>query len=101
MKCPKCWSPKTQASDAGWPRRLISACFLLVPMRCRHCFHTYHATLFHFGYDRASRPKSTLKAETALVRDPEVPHLLPFPGPDTEQIHVLINLPETKRRRAA
>ena len=46
MKCPRCWANKVQIRrDSTW-KRLILACLLLRPMKCRHCYHRFCAVIF-------------------------------------------------------
>jgi hypothetical protein len=41
MKCPRCWSDKAYVrSTSAWQQVLMS-CLLLVPMKCRHCYHKF------------------------------------------------------------
>ena len=41
MRCPHCWSTKAYVRYVTFGKRLLLSCFLLVPMRCRHCYHQF------------------------------------------------------------
>lgn len=42
MKCPVCWAEKAYRCRAkGIVRRLLAALRIVVPLRCRHCYHTF------------------------------------------------------------
>lgn len=41
MKCPHCWSTKLYLREVTPGKRLLLSCLLLVPVRCRHCYHKF------------------------------------------------------------
>lgn len=47
MKCPKCWEHTTQVRTVHPLGRLLYKCLLVVPMRCLHCCHKFHVSMFH------------------------------------------------------
>jgi len=41
MKCPRCWTEKAYIRPVGTVKSLILGCLLLVPMKCKHCYHKF------------------------------------------------------------
>lgn len=44
MKCPRCWAYEAYVHEAkkGW-KEFLFRCLLLIPMKCQHCYHKFHA----------------------------------------------------------
>ena len=47
MKCPKCWEHTSQVRAVHPLSGLLYKCLLIVPMRCLHCCHKFHVSMFH------------------------------------------------------
>jgi hypothetical protein len=56
MRCPHCWSTKAYVRSVTFAKRLLLGCFLLVPMRCRHCYHTFVVPWFSTMRQDVRRP---------------------------------------------
>jgi hypothetical protein len=41
MKCPRCWTEKAYVRPVGRAKSTLLSCLMLVPMKCRHCYHTF------------------------------------------------------------
>ena len=46
MKCPRCWTEKAYVRPVSRVKGALLACLLLVPMKCKHCYHKF--TVFWF-----------------------------------------------------
>jgi hypothetical protein len=50
MKCPRCWTEKAYVRPVGTMKSALLTCLLLVPMKCRHCYHKFTISwLFTIG----------------------------------------------------
>ncbi len=78
MKCPKCWEHTTQVRAVHPFSGLLFKCLLVVPMRCLHCCHKFHVSLFHSpsppqvrsqpGIRRDNRHRADMKPHLAGAR---------------------------------
>jgi hypothetical protein len=55
MKCPRCWTEKAYVRPVGTVKSALLACLLLVPMKCRHCYHKF-TILWFFTIGKQVRP---------------------------------------------
>jgi len=46
MKCPKCWTERAYVRQVAGFKGSLLKCLLLVPMRCRHCYHEFVVSRF-------------------------------------------------------
>ncbi len=46
MKCPACWAEKAYIRGASSWRDTLLSILLIVPMRCHHCYHSFHVSWF-------------------------------------------------------
>ncbi|REJ64487.1 MAG: hypothetical protein DWQ31_21395 [Planctomycetota bacterium] len=47
MKCPKCWAEKAWKREVHGVKRVLLATLCVVPMRCHHCYHSFHIPWFY------------------------------------------------------
>ena len=46
MKCPRCWANKVCVREVSKWKKILTACLLLRPMKCHHCYHKFYVPLF-------------------------------------------------------
>ena len=46
MKCSNCWSRRIDAADANILHKTLATIFLMKPVKCRHCFHSFHIPIW-------------------------------------------------------
>ena len=59
MKCRFCWASKAyrRTNVRGW-ERILTACLLLVPVRCHHCYQKFYVPWFvTWGVDIEAPPR--------------------------------------------
>ena len=46
MKCSNCWSRRIAAADTNLLHKMMAALLMMRPVKCRHCFHSFHVPLW-------------------------------------------------------
>ena len=46
MKCSNCWSRRIGSADTSLLHKMLATVFMMKPVKCRHCFHTFHIPLW-------------------------------------------------------
>ncbi len=46
MKCSNCWSRRIDAADANILHKILATILLMKPVKCRHCFHSFHIPIW-------------------------------------------------------
>lgn len=75
MKCPNCWSPKLKAGEVGFVHKFLAACLLMVPLKCRHCFHRFHSPLLTYLWKGIEQKP----ARNSRSQESDSPQIPPFP----------------------
>ena len=69
MKCPRCWAPKAYVRQVTPGKRLLLSCLLLVPLKCRHCYHKFVVLWFStIGHDTRHPTRWRLDPSHRAVR---------------------------------
>ena len=46
MKCSNCWSRRIDSADKSLVYKVLAAVFMMKPVKCRHCFYSFHIPLW-------------------------------------------------------
>lgn len=46
MKCSNCWSRRVDSADKSLLYKMLAAVLVMKPVKCRHCFHSFHIPLW-------------------------------------------------------
>lgn len=46
MKCSNCWSRRIDSADKSLLHKMLAAVLMMKPVKCRHCFHSFHIPLW-------------------------------------------------------
>ena len=46
MKCSNCWSRRIDSADKSLLHKMLAALLMMKPVKCRHCFHSFHVPLW-------------------------------------------------------
>ncbi len=46
MKCSNCWSRRIESANANILHKTLATIFLMKPVKCRHCFHSFHVPIW-------------------------------------------------------
>ena len=46
MKCSNCWSRRIESANANILHKTLATIFLMKPVKCRHCFHSFHIPIW-------------------------------------------------------
>jgi hypothetical protein len=80
MKCSNCWSRRIESANANILHKTLATIFLMKPVKCRHCFHSFHVPIWvsRRSDQNASGMKSGDEEVEAEV-GPEIgPEIVPF-----------------------
>ena len=80
MKCSNCWSRRIEFANANILHKTLATIFLMKPVKCRHCFHSFHVPIWvsRRSDQNASGMKSGDEDVEAEVGPEIVPEIVPF-----------------------
>mgnify|MGYP003329467086 FL=1 len=80
MKCSNCWSRRIESANANILHKTLATIFLMKPVKCRHCFHSFHVPIWvsRRSDQNASGMKSGDEDVEAEVGPEIVPEIVPF-----------------------
>ena len=62
MKCPRCWANKAYLYPVpGW-KKVLLACLLVRPLKCRHCYHKFWVPLLFTIGKQVTPPRLRARA---------------------------------------
>ena len=73
MKCSNCWSRRIDSADKSLFYKMLAAVLMMKPVKCRHCFHSFHIPL----WKNIPPQRKVLKSATS-VGEPQAAVIFPF-----------------------
>ena len=77
MKCSNCWSRRIDVAETNLLHKILAACLMVKPVKCRHCFNSFHVPLW-VGYeseqDTSTAESADEHGEEMIVPFPEIEH---------------------------
>ena len=74
MKCSNCWSRRIAPAETNLLHKMLAALLMLRPVKCRHCFHSFHVPLW---VSRTAEPDASNQLSTEGHQDAEAV-IVPF-----------------------
>ena len=77
MKCSNCWSRRIESANANILHKTLATIFLMKPVKCRHCFHSFHIPIWVSR--RSDQNASGMKSGDEEVEAEVGAEIVPFP----------------------
>ncbi|KKK82337.1 hypothetical protein LCGC14_2804420, partial [marine sediment metagenome] len=71
MKCPACWTEKAYRRQVKGRKGTILRCLLIVPMRCRHCYHEF-CVPWILTIGKKTTPPASISSAQKPCRRPDI-----------------------------